>query len=70
MGAALISPFVGRILDWHRASTGLDYAPHEDPGVLSVKRIYNYYKAHKYNTEVLEMWQGQLRRCIQQQHFI
>lgn len=53
-GAFLISPFVGRILDWHLASSGRDaYAPHEDPGVQSVTRIYNYYKTHGYNTVVM-----------------
>ena len=41
-GVQLISPFVGRILDWHKKSTGKDYAPAEDPGVLSVTRIYDY----------------------------
>lgn len=50
----LISPFVGRILDWYKASTGkTDYLPDEDPGVLSVKRIYRYYKKHGYNTIVM-----------------
>jgi transaldolase len=52
-GAALISPFVGRILDWHRARSGRDFAPAEDPGVLSVKRIYAYYKEHGYPTTVM-----------------
>ncbi|KXZ44207.1 hypothetical protein GPECTOR_71g568 [Gonium pectorale] len=52
-GATLISPFVGRIMDWYKAKEGRDFAPHEDPGVLSVKRIYNYYKAHHYNTIVM-----------------
>jgi transaldolase len=52
-GVTLISPFVGRILDWHKKSTGRDYAPAEDPGVLSVTRIYNYYKKHGYKTEVM-----------------
>ncbi|MFO0735621.1 MAG: transaldolase [Labilithrix sp.] len=50
----LISPFVGRILDWYKKSTGKEsYAPHEDPGVLSVTKIYDYYKAHGYKTEVM-----------------
>ncbi|KAJ3274194.1 Transaldolase, partial [Borealophlyctis nickersoniae] len=49
----LISPFVGRILDWYKKATGKDYAPHEDPGVLSVKRIYNYYKKYDYKTIVM-----------------
>jgi len=52
-GVTLISPFVGRILDWYKASTQKDYAPHEDPGVLSVQRIYNYYKQHNYKTIVM-----------------
>lgn len=49
----LISPFVGRILDWHKASTGKDYQGDEDPGVISVKAIYNYYKKFGYETEVM-----------------
>lgn len=53
-GVFLISPFVGRILDWYKASTGTDsYAPHEDPGVLSVSHIYNFYKQHQYSTVVM-----------------
>ncbi len=53
-GVTLISPFVGRILDWYLASTGrASYAPEEDPGVLSVTRIYNYYKQHGYPTIVM-----------------
>lgn len=52
-GVRLISPFVGRILDWHRKNTGRDYAPAEDPGVVSVTQIYNYYKQHGYDTEVM-----------------
>jgi transaldolase len=50
----LISPFVGRILDWYLKSTGkTSYAPAEDPGVVSVTKIYNYYKRHGYRTEVM-----------------
>jgi transaldolase len=50
----LISPFVGRILDWYLKSTGrASYAPAEDPGVRSVTRIYDYYKRHGYKTEVM-----------------
>lgn len=50
----LISPFVGRIMDWFKAKTGKNgYEPAEDPGVLSVQRIYNYYKSHGYNTIVM-----------------
>lgn len=48
----LISPFVGRILDFYKAQ-GNTYEPHEDPGVLSVKRIYSYYKTHGYKTIVM-----------------
>ena len=50
----LISPFVGRILDWYKKATGKEsYASHEDPGVVSVTRIYNYYKRHGHKTEVM-----------------
>jgi transaldolase len=50
----LISPFVGRILDWHKKSSGKEsYPPAEDPGVVSVTKIYNYYKAYGYKTEVM-----------------
>lgn len=53
-GITLISPFVGRILDWYKKDTGRDsYAPNEDPGVLSVTQIYNYYKKFGYKTEVM-----------------
>ncbi|MYM73103.1 transaldolase [Duganella sp. FT109W] len=52
-GAQLISPFVGRIYDWYKKSTGIDYAGAEDPGVQSVKRIYNYYRKFGYQTEVM-----------------
>lgn len=53
-GAFLISPFVGRILDWYKAKTGkTEYAPLEDPGVVSVTEIYKYYKHHGYNTVVM-----------------
>ncbi|KAJ9530847.1 hypothetical protein QJQ45_028863 [Haematococcus lacustris] len=52
-GAALISPFVGRIMDWYKAKEGREFAPEEDPGVLSVKRIYTYYKTHSYPTIVM-----------------
>ena len=51
--AKLISPFVGRILDWHKAKTGKDYTPAEDPGAQSVKAIYCYYKKFGYQTEVM-----------------
>lgn len=49
----LISPFVGRILDWYKASTGEDYVGAEDPGVKSVTGIYNYYKQYGYETVVM-----------------
>jgi transaldolase len=49
----LISPFVGRILDWYKKSTGKDYAAAEDPGVKSVTEIYTYYKKFGYATEVM-----------------
>ena len=52
-GVQLISPFVGRILDWHKAATGKDYQGDEDPGVISVRAIYNYYKKFGYKTEVM-----------------
>jgi transaldolase len=53
-GVQLISPFVGRILDWYKKSAGrADYPPAEDPGVVSVTKIYNYYKKYGYKTEVM-----------------
>jgi len=52
-GAFLISPFVGRILDWHKAHTGKTYSKEEDPGVASVKSIFDYYKKYGYNTIVM-----------------
>ncbi|MCX4193556.1 transaldolase [Methylophaga sp. OBS1] len=53
-GITLISPFVGRILDWYKADTGRDsYESHEDPGVLSVTAVYEYYKKFGYKTEVM-----------------
>lgn len=52
-GVFLISPFVGRIYDWYVKSTGQKYTPEEDPGVLSVRGIYNYYKAHGIPTVVM-----------------
>ncbi|RTE64377.1 transaldolase [Amphritea opalescens] len=54
-GVFLISPFVGRILDWHKANNpeGTDFNGAKDPGVVSVSRIYNYYKHHGYNTVVM-----------------
>jgi transaldolase len=52
-GATLISPFVGRILDWHKKNTGRDYSAEEDPGVQSVRAIYAYYKTFGHRTEVM-----------------
>lgn len=53
-GVFLISPFVGRILDWYKANTNKkDYTAEEDPGVVSVRHIYNYYKQNGYNTVVM-----------------
>lgn len=52
-GAALISPFVGRIMDWYKAKEGRSFEPHEDPGVQSVQRIYKYYKQYSYRTIVM-----------------
>ncbi|MCW1886394.1 transaldolase [Luteolibacter flavescens] len=52
-GVQLISPFVGRILDWYKASTGQTYEGDADPGVVSVKQIYTYYKKFGYKTEVM-----------------
>ncbi|MYM38385.1 transaldolase [Duganella qianjiadongensis] len=52
-GAQLISPFVGRIYDWYKKSTGIEYIAAEDPGVASVKRIFNYYRKFGYKTEVM-----------------
>jgi transaldolase len=49
----LISPFVGRIMDWYKAKEKKDFAPAEDPGVISVKEIYGYYKKFGYATEVM-----------------
>jgi transaldolase len=51
--AFLISPFVGRILDWHKKSTGQDYTSETDPGVVSVRGIYNYYKSNGISTIVM-----------------
>ncbi len=52
-GVFLISPFVGRILDWYKAKTGETYTSETDPGVLSVRKIYAYYKEHGYKTVVM-----------------
>ena len=53
-GVYLISPFVGRIMDWHKADMKVDgFAPAEDPGVISVANIFDYYKQHEYNTVVM-----------------
>ena len=52
-GAFLISPFVGRILDWYKAAMKKDFSPSEDPGVKSVQSIFNYYKKYGYKTIVM-----------------
>lgn len=52
-GITLISPFVGRILDWHKKAEGRDFSAAEDPGVLSVTRIFNYYKSAGFKTVVM-----------------
>ena len=52
-GVTLVSPFVGRILDWYKKDTGKDYQGADDPGVISVTRIYNYFKKFGYKTEVM-----------------
>ena len=52
-GSQLISPFVGRILDWYKQSTGENFEGPEDPGVKSVTEIFNYYKKFGYKTEVM-----------------
>ena len=52
-GAFLISPFVGRILDWYKKATGEEYSAETDPGVVSVRSIYAYYKAHGHKTVVM-----------------
>jgi transaldolase len=52
-GVFLISPFVGRIMDWYKAKEGRDFEPSEDPGVVSVTSIYDYYKAYGYKTVVM-----------------
>lgn len=53
-GVQLISPFVGRILDWHKKDRGVEHIPAtEDPGVLSVTEIFNYYKKFEYKTEIM-----------------
>jgi transaldolase len=52
-GVTLVSPFVGRILDWYKKDTGKDYHGAEDPGVISVTTVYNYYKKFSYKTQVM-----------------
>lgn len=62
-GVFLISPFVGRIFDWYKKTDGVDgYAPAQDPGVLSVQRIYNYYKSNGFNTVIMG---ASFRNCEQ-----
>lgn len=52
-GVHLISPFVGRILDWHRQHTGQEYVAEQDPGVLSIRQIYHYYKKFGYPVQIM-----------------
>ena len=52
-GVTLVSPFCGRVLDWYRKETGKEYFGAEDPGVMSVAAVYNYYKKFGYKTEVM-----------------
>jgi transaldolase len=52
-GASLVSPFVGRILDWYRKEESRDFTPKEDPGVISVRQIYLYYKKYGYSTIIM-----------------
>ena len=52
-GVTLVSPFVGRILDWYKKDTGKDYQGAEDPGVVSVTKVYNYFKKFEYKTQVM-----------------
>ena len=52
-GVTLVSPFVGRILDWYKKDTGKDFHGAEDPGVISVTTVYNYYKKFGYKTQVM-----------------
>ena len=52
-GVQLISPFVGRILDWYKKNTGKEYSSANDPGVLSIREIYCYYKKFGYKTEIM-----------------
>lgn len=52
-GVTLISPFVGRISDWHKKASGRDYPPNEDPGVVSVRQIYAHFKKLRYMTEIM-----------------
>jgi len=66
-GATLVSPFCGRVLDWYRKETGRDYFGAEDPGVISVTRIYNYFKKFGYKTQVMgaSFWTvGQVRELV------
>jgi transaldolase len=52
-GVTLVSPFVGRILDWYKKDTGKDFSGADDPGVISVTNVYNYYKKFGYKTQVM-----------------
>jgi transaldolase len=66
-GATLVSPFCGRVLDWYRKEYGRDYVGAEDPGVISVTRVYNYFKKFGYRTQVMgaSFWTpGQVRELV------
>jgi len=66
-GATLVSPFCGRVLDWYRKETGRDYFGAEDPGVISVTRVYNYFKKFGYETQVMgaSFWTpGQVQELV------
>ena len=66
-GATLVSPFCGRVLDWYRKEYGRDYFGAEDPGVISVTRVYNYFKKFGYKTQVMgaSFWTGgQVRELV------
>ena len=66
-GATLVSPFCGRVLDWYKKETGKEYFGAEDPGVISVTKVYNYFKKFGYKTVVMgaSFWNvGQVRELV------
>lgn len=69
-GIRLISPFVGRIMDWHKAKSGLTYKGDEDPGVISVKTIYNYFKTYGFETIVMGTLTSSHCQSSNSRHFI